>query len=255
MATTVNLNGFKNYPKGNSNIRLDNGTLVLSDSLNSTDGLIVETNKAKGFEMSFKPHTITRAEVFGSTFNIQDGLGRIKTIGQWALTPNSDGKYAYLMVNSRLEGDTIQVTGMKNGRVVYSKSITNLKEENDPYCNFLVLLAFAIVGSVTVVAVSSCKKEKKTKQNAQGKTIEVEEVITKSIGLNCKMLPIINTAATTNPTLDEDNPIEIDEIIISSSRFYPDEIPTELDGEITEVIFNTNTRENIVITEEKALTE
>ena len=78
----------------------------------------------------------------------------------------------------------------------------------------------------------------------------MEEKITKSIGLNCKIAPIVESVATINPTLDN-TLIEIDEVIISSSRTYPGEIPSELDGEIAEVIFNTNAFEDMIIVDEK----
>lgn len=252
MEKVINFKGFKNYPKGNANIALHDGNLVLSDTSTTTDGLIVETNGAERFEMTFKPHFVKSGEVFGSTFNIRDGLQRIKSVGQWALTEKPDGKYAYLMVNSRLEGEIIEITGKKDGKTVYSKKITNSPNSNDPYSNFIVILAVAVIAVSYVIVKSTYEKEKNVKKDKDGKTTNTEEKITKSIGMNCKIAPIKETAATTNPTL-EDGLIEIDEVIVSSSRNYPGEIPAELYGEIEEVIFNTNAFENMIITDEKIL--
>lgn len=250
MEEVISFKGFKNYPKGNANIALSNNSLVLSDMSTTRDGLVVETNGVPSFEITFRPHTVKSGEVFGSTFNIIDGLKRIKTIGQWALTENADGEYAYLVVNSRLEGGNIQVIGKKNGEIVYTKNITNTQNVNEPYNNFIVILAVAVIAVTYVVVKSTCKKEKHVKKDKDGNTTEVEEKITKSIGLNCKIAPIVESVATINPTL-ENTLIEIDEVIISSSRTYPGEIPSELDGEIAEVIFNTNAFEDMIIVDEK----
>lgn len=252
MSQKIDFNGFGHFPKGNAEIEIVNNQLIVSNLKDSSDGVIINTNGVSGMEILMHPHKIKPDEVFGATFNIKDGLERMKTIAQWALTPNIDGKYAFLMVNSRLEGKNIQVIGMKDDKVVYVQDVLNTPCCCDPNSNWIVVAAFVLAAVSVALANVDYKKETIVKKDKDGNVISTEEKVTKSFGGGGVVQPVKTRVATPTPT-EYDHPIEVDHIYVISSREYPKELPKELSGEIEEIIFTSNTQDSIVITEEKVI--
>lgn len=252
MSQKIDFNGFGHFPKGNAEIEIVNNQMIISNLKDSSDGVIINTNGVSGMEISMQPHEIKPDEVFGATFNIKDGMGRMKTMAQWAITPNKDGKYAFLMVNSRLEGKNIQVIGMKDEKVVYVQNILNTPCCCDPNSNWIVVAVFVLAAVSVVLANVDYKKETVEKKDKDGNVIGTEEKVTKSFGGGSVVQPVKTSAATPTPT-GYDSPIEVDHIYVVSSREYQKELPKELTGEMEEIIFTSNTQNTIVITEEKVI--
>ncbi|MBR4512463.1 MAG: hypothetical protein IKO59_06695, partial [Bacteroidales bacterium] len=152
--TSVLFNGRAHYAKRNAMLEVVNNQLVVSNLSHPADGVIIDTAGDSGLKVNFLPHTLAQGEVLGATLNMRDGLDRMKSVAQWALCPDSSGTYAYLVVNSRLEGETIQLVGKKNGDIVLCQNFIN--EPNDPYSNWIVIAV--IIATIVIVSSNSHKK-------------------------------------------------------------------------------------------------
>ena len=148
-------------------------------------------------------------------------------------------------MNSRLEGETIQFVGKKNGDIVLCQNFIN--EPNDPYSNWIVIVAIVVAG--IIIAGSSHKKTVEVTRDNQGNVVQTKVKTTKSVGLNGTVVPLMNSHASITPELSNSS-IEVDELYIVSSRTYPGEIPTELDGDIEEVVMTANFQSGLTITNE-----
>lgn len=249
MSNKIEFNGFGHFPKGNAEIEVVDNQLIISNLLDSSDGVIINTHGAPGVEFVMQPFEIAQGDVIGASFNIKDGMNRMKTMAQWAITPNLDGKYAYLMVNSRLEGKNIQVVGMKDGKIVYIQNILNYPCCCDSNSNWIVVAVFVLVAVSVVLANVDYRKETIVKRDKDGNVISTEEKTVKSFGGGSVVQPIKQSAGTPTPS-GVGSPIDVDNIYIISSREYPNELPMELAGNIEEVILTGNTNKPIVITKE-----
>lgn len=109
--SSVIFNDREHFAKRDANLVLVNNQLVINNLSHPADGVIIDTAGVSGLKVDFLSHTLGQGEVMGVTLNMRDGLDCMKSVAQWALCPDSSGTYAYLAVNSRLEGENIQVVG------------------------------------------------------------------------------------------------------------------------------------------------
>ena len=223
-----------------------NNQLVVSNLSHPADGVIIDTAGDSGLKVNFLPHTLAQGEVLGATLNMRDGMDRMKSVAQWALCPDSSGDYACLVVNSHLEGENIQVVGMKNGNIVLCQNFIN--HPDDPYSNWIVVLVILVVGGV-VVGGSSHKKTVEVRRDDQGTVVETKTKTTKSVGVSGTVVPLTNAHASIHPELSNST-IEVDELFVVSTKSYPGEIPEELDGDIEEVVLTSNMTTGLTITSE-----
>ena len=250
--SSVIFNNREHFAKRDANLVLVNNQLVINNLSHPADGVIIDTAGVSGLKVDFLSHTLGQGEVMGVTLNMRDGLDRMKSVAQWALCPDSSGNYACLAVNSRLEGENIQVVGIKDGDVVLCQNFIN--EPDDPYSNWVVVLALLVIGGTVVFSSSHKKTVEKTRDN-QGNVVQTKVKTTKSVGLGGTVVPLMNSHASITPELSNSS-IEVDELHIVSSRTYPGEIPAELDGDIEEVVMTANFQSGLTITNEtEVLTE
>ena len=246
--TSVLFNGRAHYAKRNAMLEVVNNQLVVSNLSHPADGVIIDTAGDSGLKVNFLPHTLAQGEVLGATLNMRDGLDRMKSVAQWALCPDSSGTYACLVVNSHMEGENIQVVGMKNGNIVLCQNFIN--QPDDPYSNWIItaIILIAVTGGA-VIAGSSHKKAVEERRDEQGNVVETKTKITKSVGVSGTVVPLTNAHASIHPELSN-SAIEVDELFVVSTRSYPGEIPAELDGDIEEVVLTSNMTTGLVITDE-----
>nr|MCR5190596.1 hypothetical protein [Bacteroidales bacterium] len=244
---SIIFNGRAHYAKRDAMLEVVNNQLVVSNLSHPADGVIIDTAGVSGLKLDFLPHTLAQGEVLGATLNMRDGLDRMKSVAQWALCPDSSGNYACLVVNSHLEGENIQVVGMKNGDMVLCQNFIN--QPDDPYSNWIVIALIVIGVSTIVVSGSSHKKTVEKTRDNQGNVVQTKVKTTKSVGLSGTVVPLMNSHASITPELSNSS-IEVDELHIVSSRTYPGEIPTELDGDIEEVVMTANFQSGLTITNE-----
>ncbi len=245
--SSIIFNGRAHYAKRDAMLEVVNNQLVVSNLSHPADGVIIDTAGVSGLKLDFLPHTLAQGEVLGATLNMRDGLDRMKSVAQWALCPDSSGDYACLVVNSHLEGENIQVVGMKNGDMVLCQNFIN--QPDDPYSNWIVIALIVIGVSTIVVSGSSHKKTVEKTRDNQGNVVQTKVKTTKSVGLSGTVVPLMNSHASITPELSNSS-IEVDELHIVSSRTYPGEIPTELDGDIEEVVMTANFQSGLTITNE-----
>ena len=244
--SSVIFNNREHFAKRDANLVLVNNQLVINNLSHPADGVIIDTAGVSGLKVDFLSHTLGQGEVMGVTLNMRDGLDRMKSVAQWALCPDSSGTYACLAVNSRLEGENIQLVGIKDGDVVLCQNFINQPE--DPYSNWIIVLVVVLVGGA-VIAGSSHKKTVEVTRDNQGNVVQTKVKTTKSVGLGGTVVPLMNSHASITPELSNSS-IEVDELHIVSSRTYPGEIPTELDGDIEEVVMTANFQSGLTITNE-----
>ena len=245
--SSIIFNGRAHYAKRDAMLEVVNNQLVVSNLSHPADGVIIDTAGVSGLKLDFLPHTLAQGEVLGATLNMRDGLDRMKSVAQWALCPDSSGNYACLVVNSHLEGENIQVVGMKNGDMVLCQNFIN--QPDDPYSNWIVIALIVIGVSTIVVSGSSHKKTVEVTRDNQGNVVQTKVKTTKSVGLGGTVVPLMNSHASITPELSNSS-IEVDELHIVSSRTYPGEIPAELDGDIEEVVMTANFQSGLTITNE-----
>jgi hypothetical protein len=236
--------GLKHFPKGNGVLKLANNNLSVSGLSSSFDGLSIETKGASEWELTINPHTIKSGDIFGATFNLLDGLQRVKSVAQWAISYSPDGKYAYLVVNSRLEGAEIELQAFRNGQEVFRKVYVKPAEDE---CNWIIIAIFVLAAASVVLSNIDYKSEKKVITHPNG-TRTTEVTTTKSIGGGGVINPVASVVATNPPLLD--TPIEVDHLYITSKRCFAGELPQELDGTISEVILTAKTLDTVTIINE-----
>lgn len=139
---------------------------------------------------------------------------------------------------------------MKDGKVVYVQNILNIP--CDPFCNWLPVAIFVLAVASVIVANIDYKKEVVKKYDKDGNVIGTEEKIIKSFGGGSVITPSKSIIATSTPEI-LDTPIEIDNLYVLSSRIYPEEIPSNLSGNIEEVILTSNTQKDIIIFKEQLI--
>ena len=243
--SSVLFNGRAHFAKRDAMLEVVNNQLVVSNLSHPADGVIIDTAGVSGLKVNFLPHTLAQGEVLGATLNMRDGLDRMKSVAQWALCPDSSGNYACLVVNSHLEGENIQVVGMKNGNIVLCQNFIN--QPDDPYSNWIVFAVIVLTG--IIIAGSSHKKAVEERRDEQGNVVETKTKITKSVGVSGTVVPLTNAHASIHPELSNST-IEVDELFVVSTKSYPGEIPEELDGDIEEVVLTSNMTTGLTITSE-----
>jgi hypothetical protein len=244
----INFCGLDHYPLGNVNLEFtDDANLKVSNFLTTSDGVVIRTNGACSWEMELNPVSIDEDDVFGVTYNQIDNLNRLKTVGQWSLIPSPSGEYVYLCVNSRLEGDIITVTGMKEGEVVFSREYN---KNDNPANNWIHIAVFVVATALAILDRVDYKSETKIITHPDGSQTK-EETTTKSIGNGGQAQ--VKAAAELRPAdpVFEDEVYEVDHIYITSSRYYPNEYSEELSGRISEVLFTAKTQKAIEIKDEQ----
>lgn len=244
MATPINFRGLNHYATGNATLRSEKDGMILEGFKNSFDGITIETNGAKQWELTFNPVEIKKDDVFGISYNVLDGLKRVKTVAQYAITYSPDGKYAYLAVNSRLEGDKIELVGMKDGKEVM-KEVYDKPEDLD--CNWIVV-AILVLAAVSVVASNVDYENERTVVTHPNGTKTVTVRTKKSFGGGGVVQPVAK-AAGTNPEPGKGE-FPFDHLYITSERCYTEDSVEELDGNISQVIFTPKVSEQIFITDE-----
>ena len=242
---------FKNrehFAKRDANLVLVNNQLVINNLSHPADGVIIDTAGVSGLKVDFLAHTLGQGEVMGVTLNMRDGLDRMKSVAQWALCPDSSGTYACLAVNSRLEGENIQVVGIKDGDVVLCQNFIN--QPDNPYSNWIItaIVLIAVAGGAAIGSHCHKKTVEKTRDN-QGNVVQTKVKTTKSVGLSGTVVPLTNAHASIHPELSNST-IEVDELFVVSTKSYPGEIPEELDGDIEEVVLTSNMTTGLTITSE-----
>lgn len=247
MSKGIFFNGFEHFTRGSADISVNNDKLVVSDLSKSTDGVIISANGVSGMQIDFEPFELPENANFGATFNMRDNFGRIKTIAQWAIAPKKGDKCAKLMVNSRLEGENIQVIGMKGGKVVFVQNILN--DKKDPYCNWIAVAVIVIVATSVVLSNIDIKKKRVVYRDANGKIIKVEEVTEKSFGGGNSILPQINLHASPKPVVSS-TAVDCDKLYVVSSKVYPGKLDDDLDGAIEEIEIMTDSNKPITIINE-----
>jgi DNA-binding Xre family transcriptional regulator len=240
---SINFCRLEHYPLGHANVVLtENRTLEISNFETPLDGILIRTNGACEWMLAINPVQIERGDVFGVTYNFTDNLNRVKTIAQWSLQQSPDGKYVYLVVNSKLEGDIITVRGTKDGKEVFMREYS----KNDNPDN-----AWICVLALRIMILNSIDYESATEIITHPDGVQTKvETITKSIGNRgqAHAIPVVQLSPI-KPVL-EDNTYMIDHIYISSARSYPAQFSDELDGKISEVIFTAKTTKSIEINNE-----
>lgn len=231
MSNCVEYKGLKHYPSGEVSLQLKDEALVISGLNSYRDGLTIETKGSSDWNAHLHPLTINRDTTLGSTFNIIDGLKRMKTVAQWTLTQSPDGKYAYLAVNSKLEGAEIKLAGTKTGIEVFEKVYIR---SGDPGCHWMILAMFALADAPVFLSNIFYKLE--AQRNRQDRITRTTTV--KSFGGGGIVHPLSKGACLTSASIKPGRErYEVDQFYITSSLNYPEGLPKELEGSISQVIF------------------
>lgn len=228
MANYLELNGSKVFPRGNTQIiQSDNEIIDVSELIETTDGIIIETNGENKFDLFIEPVEVDENLVFGTTLNILDKYKRLKTVAQWSYYTNLELASGILSVNSLLEGNEILVQAFKDGEEVHNYTIENNPESLDQ--NWLPV-AILIVAAASVI-LSNVDYEKETTVTTNPDWSKTTTVRTKkSFGGGGTISA--SSSVVEQPT----NGIEFDHLFITSSHSYNTEYYDELDGPISEVI-------------------
>jgi len=246
----IEFKGIMHYPKGNANLSVEGETLVVSNMAEPMNGLIIRTNCATNWQMNFEPVDVSD-KIIGATFNILDKLDRVKSVAQWALKTSPCGRYVYLYINSKLEGDTIEVVGMKDCIEVFRRVYDN---HNCKDCNWWVV---AVAAAIYIINKIDYETETYTEviTNPDGTITKKETTRTKksfgsSSNAGTAQIQAVKSPSPINPDL-EDEVYDIDLLNVISSQCYSEEVSNELSGNICEVIITAQTNNNIVIIDEQ----
>lgn len=239
MANYIHFRGLKHYPTGNASLRLENKELLVSGLTQSWDGLSIET---KGdWELSLQPLTITKETIIGATFNAVDGLKRVTTLAQWAITQNPNGKYAYLLLNGKMEGSDITLTGTKAGREVFTKCYI---QPNTTESNWFIVAIFTLTAAPVLLSDMDYRTE--IKRDTGNKITST--TITKSFGSSGIVSPGMTAFKGKNIRAKiSDESYHVDRFYISSSFHYPEGLPEEKERKMTQVILTGQSSEPLVL--------
>src|ERR1700744_743548 len=125
MPNSIQYQGLKHFPQGNAVLQKDGQWLHIYGLEHVCDGLAIDTNDATAWGMNLDPVTITGSSVLGATFVQKDNFNRLRTVAQWAVMPSPDRNYTYLLINSKLEGNMIDLMARTGDERPYSKMIYN----------------------------------------------------------------------------------------------------------------------------------
>lgn len=238
--------GLNHYSKGQATINAGEESLNISNfGESSLDGFSVNTNGSSTWELTFEDIELSEGINIGATYNMVDTVGRLKTLGQIAVCRIPGTEYAYICVNSKLEGDTISVRGEREGEVVFERSY-----DNPDSCEYnwipIVLALVAIVNSVDYSKTTSETKD------AEGQVISTTTTTTKSFGGSSMVgQPVGLPLSATEPVIDGEN-VDFDHVFISSGRSYGEGgEPEELRGPVTEVIITAKGIDQMILTNEE----
>lgn len=232
MANYLELSGAKIFPRGNAQIKQnDNRGIDVSELVQTTDGIIIETKGEKKFDLFIEPIKVDENFVFGTTLNILDKYKRVKTVAQWSYYTNLETKSAILSVNSLLEGKEILVQAFKDGKEVHSYTIENNPESLDQ--NWLPVAIFVVVAASVILSNVDYEKETTVTTNPDGSKSSTVRT-KKSFGGGGTISP------SKSALIESSSGIEFDHLYITSSHSYNTEYYDELDGPISEVILVGN---------------
>lgn len=223
MSVPIELSRLNVYSKGNTTLVKNGDTIVASQLLTPTDGVIIETDGASNFDLSIAPVNIENQFVFGTTLNIQDEYERWKSVAQWSYCYDPAAGNGRLVFNSHLEGEEILLQVFKDGKEVYQETIVNEPIGEDK--NWILV---AIAVAALILSNIDYKKTVETKTGSDGKTTTTTTT-TKSVG----------GGGTIQPTSSEES-FEFDHLYITSSITYNADLYPKLDGSIKQAIFTGN---------------
>lgn len=227
MSNYLELNSNKVFPKGNARISKNaSGSIIVSELLETTDGVTIDTNGADKFELSINPVSIDAPCTFGTTMNILDKYRRVKTVAQWAYHAEA-GKNPNLVFNSLLEGREILVQFYKDGKEVHNYTVLNECDSQEKNWIQLVVWAVVTIGVAIIEKIDYKQVTSVTTLPNGSKTTTV--TTTKSFGSEGKAAKSLS-----NPTSGN---IDFDHIYVTSSKTYDTTVYDELSGPIREVIF------------------
>lgn len=216
MGNYINYSGLKHSTTGNTRLTIADNTLDVTGTDHILDGVLIETAIAGEWTAQLKPFNIQAGTIFGATFN-QFEKQRRRTISQWLLTQSPDRQFAYLLVNSKLEGQQIPVSGYLNGSAVFALEGVTLTG----FADWKIAVVFDIVRHpITITQVG---------YRSSGHGVSA---VTKSIGISGWVLP--DSAGTaTQITIEKQPPdlIQVDHIRIGSAS------NSIMSGGISQVVF------------------
>ena len=138
----------------------------VSELIEITDGVIIETNGEKKFDLLIEPINVSENFVFGTALNVLDRYKRVKTVAQWSFYTNLEAQSAILSVHSLLEGKEILVQAFKNGEEVHSYSIENNPKALDQ--NWLPVAILIVAAASVILSNIDYEKETTVTTNADG---------------------------------------------------------------------------------------
>ena len=226
MENYLELDGLRIYPKGNAVIKKqeNDNTIEVAKLQETTDGIIIETEKANTFDLFLAPITIQK--------------DRWKTVSQWAYSYDPDTNKGQLAFNSLLEGDKILLQAFKNGEEVYNEIILNNNDSTDK--NWIVVAILVVAAASVVLSNIDYSTETKTVVGPDGK-VTTTTTKKKSFGGGGVVQPQLPKGKSTND--ETDSGIEFDHLYVTSSRSYNAEVYPLLDGPVCQVVLTGNLQE------------
>ncbi len=245
MPDHIEYRGLKHYPSGNAVLQKNDTGLNISRLGKSHDGILIDTDGALTWDISLYPVPIESNTVLGATFNQKDRLKRIKTVAQWAIMQCPEGSHAYLVLNSKLEGQQIHLKAKKERRELFSNAYANPRT---PSSNWLIAAAFNL--RAMPLTISNIDYETRFDYNKHGLVTGI--TITKSFCGKGIVSP-----GTDSSQLSAARPVvkgacyEVDQLHITSTFSYPQGLAPELKGTITQVILTGQGLDDFSIIDER----
>lgn len=112
--------GLKHFSRGDARLKIDNGKLKITNFSDSGfDGVIVDTEFNKDWNVYFAELTLRRGETVSLRFSGRDNKQRVKTMGELALF-NSNSKLG-IVINSWLLPSKLTVVGLDRSEKVFEQ--------------------------------------------------------------------------------------------------------------------------------------
>ena len=233
MPEYVDFLGLHHYPLGNAQLRKKNDTLVITELSRPMDGIAIATGTAKDVTIKLVPLELKNSTVLAITFHATDNMQRMKSIGQWAFTKAPDSGVAYLMFNSRLEGDFIELTGKRNKTVLFRDQVLRRQQQ------WITAGSFDLTNGNTWLSDIDCRVD--VLRDGSGKVIKV--TTTKTIHSNGIIRPV-----RSKQQVSKRNSYAIDALRIVSTTEYPKGLPVEQESYISQVSITGQDMSGLVLT-------
>lgn len=146
MPNHVLYSGLKHYPAGNTRLTVKNDMLDVTGMDHALDSVSIETAVAREWAVQLRPFPVQANTVFGATFH-QVVSDQRKAVSQWVITQSPDGQYAYLMVNSKLEGEAFSICGYRDGQRVFKQKSLSIQA----VAGWNIALIFELAGQPIIV--------------------------------------------------------------------------------------------------------